>query len=367
MSKRILFVTPALSKAGAETQMVKLASFLKSAGFDIAIISLLPQNDYTIDLTAADIKVFYLKSWKANPFSNLKELNQKVKAFNPDITIAFMFIGIIFARLLKLRFKFKLISSIRAAEIPGKWYVPFKLSLVLDDVVVFNAESSRLRFEQLSLVKKGGVVINNAITIPSFTEQSERVKDDVFEWICVAHFRSEKDYPTLFKAVSIIKDRDFRLIVVGHLFNQTWPLQMLQDLHIEDKVQLLGFRSDTGSCLYHADAFVVSSFTESMPNAILEAMANKKIVIGPDVGGVKSLIESAKSGLSFQQGNVDELARKMSEVMRMDAEERELFGTRGRNFVKDNFAESIVMDQWLKVINKQLSLKTLPKMEIIPS
>jgi len=367
MSKRILFITPALSKAGAETQLVKLASFLKSAGFDIVIISLLPRNDYTIDLTADEITAVYLKSWKGKPFSNLKVLNEKVKAFNPDITIAFMFIGIIFARILKLKFRFKLISSIRAAEIPNKWYIPFKLSLSLDDAIVFNAESSRLRFEQLALVRKGGVVINNAITMPLFTDQFEREKGKVFEWICVAHFRSEKDYPTLFKAIALIKDRNFRLIVVGHLFDQTWPLKMLKELQIEDKVKLLGFRSDTSSFLCHADAFVVSSFTESMPNAILEAMANRKMVIATDVGGVQSLIESGKCGFCFQQGNVHDLARKMTEVMDMSAKERELLGNNGRIFVDENFAEAKVMDQWVKVIHQQLSVQTLPYMEITSS
>lgn len=367
MSKRILFITPALSKAGAETQLVKLALFLKSAGFDILIISLLPQNDYTIDLKADNINVFFLKSWRGKPLANIKELNNRVKAFNPIVTIAFMFIGIIFARLLKLKFKFKLISSIRAAEIPNKWYIPFKLSLGLDDAVVFNAESSRIRFERLALVKKGGIVINNAIAMPLVTDQNEREEEKAFEWICIAHFRSEKDYPTLFKAVSLIEEKKFRLIVVGHLFNQTWPQKMLNELHIDDKVKLLGFRSDTLSFLYHADAFVVSSFTESMPNAILEAMANKKIVIGSDVGGVQDLIGSAKCGFCFQPGNANDLARKMTEIMDMSSEEREFFGNNGRNFIKENFAESIVMDQWLKVINQQLSVQALPYMKITSS
>lgn len=367
MTKKILFITPALSKAGAETQLVKLALFLNSVGYDISIISLLPQNDYTIDLKSDQIKVIFLESWRSKPFGNLRELNEKVQAFNPDITIAFMFIGIIFARLLKLRFRFKLISSIRAAEIPAKWYIPFKLSLALDDVVVFNAESSKLRFERLALVRKGGSVINNAITIPTLKDQPDRREERPFEWVCVAHFRSEKDYPTLFRAVSLIKDRDFKLIVVGHLFNQTWPFEMLKDLQIEDKVELLGFRADTRSYLTHADAFVVSSFTESMPNAILEAMANGKIIIGSDVGGIQSLVKAAECGFCFPQGDVDDLAKKMSEVMDMSVEARELLANNGRRFVEENFAESTVMNQWLAIINHQLSTRTLPEMEIVSS
>ena len=165
MNRKILFITSSLSKGGAETQLIKLATFLKTRDNDILIVSLLPKSDLDIQIPEPGIKVVYLKTWRWNLLLNLRQLYRSIKDFNPEVVIAFMFIAIIVARLLKLLFDFTLVSSIRAAEIPRKWYILFKFTSALDDVVVYNANSSKLAFESQGLVKKEGVVINNAISI----------------------------------------------------------------------------------------------------------------------------------------------------------------------------------------------------------
>ena len=114
MNRKILFFTAALSKGGAETQLTKLATFLENRNNDILIVSLLPKNDIDIKINEPGIDVLYLKTWRWNFLSNLHQLFKSVRDFNPDVVIAFMFVAIIFARLLKLFFDYSLISSIRA-------------------------------------------------------------------------------------------------------------------------------------------------------------------------------------------------------------------------------------------------------------
>lgn len=349
MSKRILFITPALSKAGAETQLLKVADFLSLEGHDVLIISLLPKNDYTLDLPSPRIKSLFLRNWRVNFLSNLRELHRAVRFHKPQVTIAFMFIAIIFARLLKLRFRYKLVSSIRASEIPYKWYWPFRMTQGLDDEIVFNASEAKRIFEKKRLVKNIGVIVNNSITVPPVTAKPEFASKK-FKWVCVAHFRGEKDYPTLFRAIALLKQKDFEVSIVGHLFGQDWPFEMIKELDIEDKVQLLGFRNDVTAFLENAQGFVVSSFTESMPNAILEAMAHSKLIVASDVGGVRRLVESAACGFCFRQGDAKALAKLMHEVMSMDENTRLSFGRNGRTFVVENFSNQNVMRQWSNVI-----------------
>lgn len=351
MNHKILFVTPALSKAGAETQLIKLASFLSSEGKDVLVISLLPKVDYNIDIDELGFKVAYLNSWRTSFFSNINQLIKIVRGFKPEIAIAFMFIAIIFARLLKILFGFTLISSIRAAEIPSKWYVPFKLTSGLDDVVVYNSNSSKVEFERQNLVKRGGVVINNAISIPVINTKRVLVSDKPFVWICVAHFRVEKDYMTLFKALSLLKHKNFSINIIGHLFNQDWPFKIIKELNIEDKVNLMGYKSNATDYLQSADAFVVSSFTESMPNAILEAMSNQKPVIATAVGGVPDLINSSKCGFCFELGNERDLAKKMEEMMERSVEERDRLAISGRKYIETFFSKRRVMAKWMNIID----------------
>lgn len=358
MNRKILFITSSLSKGGAETQLIKLATFLKTRDNDILIVSLLPKSDLDIQIPEPGIKVVYLKTWRWNLLLNLRQLHRSIKDFNPEVVIAFMFIAIIVARLLKLLFDFTLVSSIRAAEIPRKWYIPFKFTSALDDVVVYNADSSKLSFENQGLVKKEGVVINNAISIPTSSGHDFlEFENKPFVWVCVAHFRIEKDYLTLFKALGLLKNKNFRINIIGHLFDQQWPFKVVEQLKIQDKVNLMGFKSNATDYLQESDAFVVSSFTESMPNAILEAMANEKPIVATAVGGVTDLINASNSGFCYKLGDEYELASRMSDVMNMSDRQRILLGQNGRKYVESNFSEAIVMEKWMHVIDQYSDIK----------
>src|SRR5690606_22598581 len=201
MNSKVLFIVSSLRKGGAETQLIKLARSLRSKEYEIKIISLKPINDFNLDFNKEGLDVVFLKEWRKNPFLNIYNLFKTVKIFKPKVVIAFMFVSIIFARFLKMWFKFYLISSIRTPVISKKWYLLFKLTQTWDDLVVYNSNKSKLNFEQSKLIRKPGLVINNAISIPEINElKHPDFSDNRFVWICMAHFVPEKDYITLFKA-----------------------------------------------------------------------------------------------------------------------------------------------------------------------
>lgn len=352
MNYNILIITPDLIKGGAETQLVKLACFLETEKNPVWILSLLPKPECAIAIDNPAVVVFYLKSWRTHFFSNILRLKAILKEVKPDLVIAFMFIAIIFARILKTVFDFTLVSSIRAIQIPAKWYIPFKMTSGLDDLVVYNAEVAKQYFEHNSLAKKKGVVINNAITVP---EKENFHKNGIgkrsFQWISIAHFRPEKDYHTLFKAIALIKEKNFKVVIVGNLYHQTWPFQVIKDLGIENKVEILGYKSNSTSYLKDTDAFVLSSFTESMPNAVLEAMANEKPIVASAVGGVPGMINESGAGFCFPSGDEHELASLMVKVMEMPSIERHALAAKGRSYVETHYSQDKVMQKWLHIIS----------------
>lgn len=351
MVQNVLFITTGLRKGGAETQLIKIARFLKSREYKVRVVSLKPINDFNIDFNAEGLEVIFLKRWLTNPFSNCLKLYRTVREFNPDVVIAFMFISIIFARFLKMWFRFNLISSIRTPVIANKWYGLFKLTADWDDVVVYNSYKSKSNFEKNNLVKKTGLVVNNAISIPELSKK-KGPPNQQFVWISMAHFVPEKDYMTLFKAVALIKKENFRVDVLGNLFHQDWPSQVIKELQIGDHVNLLGLKTDTSTYLQEADGFVLSSFLEGMPNALLEAMACRKPVIASAVDGIEELLENIDCGFLFKQGDEHDLAKKMMEIMNMTAEERNALGQNGRRHIEEHFSEEKVLEDWLSLIDQ---------------
>jgi glycosyltransferase involved in cell wall biosynthesis len=356
MKKKVLFITSGMCKGGAETQLVKIALFLKSIDYTVRIISLTPINEFDIDYEKEGIPVLFLKSWKWSPVSNSRLLYKTVKEYQPDVVIAFMFIAIIFARLLKKSLQFKLISSIRIAVLTKKWYIPFRATSGLDDAIVYNSMASKLNFEDNGLVSKKGIVINNGISIPELKNLVNfRLPKGKFVWVCIAHFRWNKDYNTLFRAIAILKGLNFRVDIIGEYNQHNNPFKIIKDLKIEEHVNILGFKQNAAHYLEYADAFVLSSFSEGMPNALLEAMAYKKPVVVTNIDCNKEVLQSSECGLLFEKENDHDLAIKMLNMMNMSVYERNAFGEKGRTYIQKNFAEESVMNSWLNIIKQHSS------------
>ncbi|WP_432709911.1 glycosyltransferase [Pedobacter sp.] len=352
MKKRVILMTPSMSKGGAETQLLKIALFLKSKHHKVLIISLKPIDEFKGDIRKTGLEILFLKNWFRYPFSNIFKLYRTIRQFRPDVVIAFMFIAIIFARLLKLTAKFKLISTIRISVIPKKWYLAFKLTRRFDDAIVYNSFASMVNFERQKLVSIGGLVIHNGIRMPKCYDLVDDVKNKHFKWVCIGHFRWNKDYLTLFKAIARLKHINFTVDIVGDLKGEVWPHQIIEKYEIQQHVNILGFKKESQSYLMQSDAFVLSSFSEGMPNAILEAMAYAKPTVVTDIDGNRELVGSAMCGLLCEKQNAKDLATNMLKIMNMSLADRVMLGKNGQLHIQKMFSEEKVMNEWMQLIDK---------------
>ncbi|WP_316843050.1 glycosyltransferase [Pedobacter gandavensis] len=349
--KRIILLSPSLSKGGVETQLLSIASDLHSRGFDLLIISLKPKNEFDLSFKRLGLKVATLNNWRNEPYKNWKRLNRLFSIHKPDLVIAFMFAAILFSRMLKRRHGFKLISAIRTSVIPNKWHLLMKLSKMMDDEVVFNSAAGKASFERLNLVRKESKVIHNLITMPSVSMIVPQ-KHAVFTWVCVAHFSWNKDYLTLFEAIALLKPGSFRVDIIGGLNEASWPYQMVLDLGIKKYVRLLDFQQEPSLYLHSADAFVLSSHSEGMPNAIIEAMSHGKPIVATAIDGITELVGNAGCGMLTKKRNAKDLAEKMKAMMALSATERHQLGHKGKLYVEQHFNKEKIMTQWVEMINK---------------
>ena len=352
MNKRVILITPSMSKGGAETQLLKIALFLKSNNHNVLIISLKPIDEFNGDIRKSGLEILFLKNWLRYSFYNICMLYRTTKRFSPDVVIAFMFIAIIFARLLKLCVKFKLISTIRISVIPKKWYLAFKLTQKFDDAIVYNSVASKVNFEKQKLVSLGGVVIHNGIAIPECNNPINDVNNKCFKWVCIGHFRWNKDYLTLFKAIALLKHKNFTVDIIGNLNGELWPHTVIEELGIQKHVNILGFKQQAHRYLGKSDAFVLSSFSEGMPNAILEAMAHAKPTVVTDIDGNRELVVKAQCGFLCEKQNEQDMAAKMLMIMDMSAADRLVLGVKGKLHIKTKFSEEKVMGEWMQLIDR---------------
>lgn len=150
----------------------------------------------------------------------------------------------------------------------------------------------------------------------------------------VGALRREKNLERLLRAFASTR-RDAYLILIGDGPEREELNSLVRTLSLDQRVRFLGQRRDVSSLLAQLDIFALSSDTEQMPMAVLEAMASGLPIASVDVGDVRSMVASENK--QFVVGRTDEaLAHALSELLD-DGALRKALGRANRERVAHQF------------------------------
>lgn len=82
-----------------------------------------------------------------------------------------------------------------------------------------------------------------------------------------------------------------------------------------ERILFTGLRRDVPSLLACADVSVLPSYSEGLPNSVIEAMASGLPVVATRVGGVPELVRPRHTGFLVPPGDVDSLAEALVTVL----------------------------------------------------
>lgn len=105
---------------------------------------------------------------------------------------------------------------------------------------------------------------------------------------------------------------DWRLTLVGDGAFMPEVKRLIGQYGIADKVELTGFipyGPDLMQQYRSHDMFVLPSYSEGLPQVVLEAMAGGCLVLATHVGGIPDVIDSGHTGVLFAPKSVAELHR----------------------------------------------------------
>lgn len=233
-------------------------------------------------------------------------------------------------------------------------------SLVDNFIIMSDELKHRLLVENYPETKV--VKIPNGVDIKLFspfdTEKREKLRKD-FEisdkkvFVYAGRLVDGKGLDLLLEAVKLIMDKDktVYLLLLGEGPIKTRLEDKASSLGISDNVYFRGNVDNVYEYLNMSDIFVFPSFSEGMPNSLLEAMACGLPVIASRIGGVVDVVEDGKSGILFEPGDVSGLASAMVRLLR-DEELRQRLGTEARKRIVDNFSIDRVADEYIKLYKK---------------
>jgi glycosyltransferase involved in cell wall biosynthesis len=111
-----------------------------------------------------------------------------------------------------------------------------------------------------------------------------------------------------------------------------------------------------------ADAFVLASFTEGHPKALLEAMAAGVPCVVSDCEGNRSLVTDGKTGLLFDPHRPDELADRLARVL-TDAPLAEALGQAARALVVANYDLGTLVSAEIALLQRAAAGFDLPSVQ----
>jgi glycosyltransferase involved in cell wall biosynthesis len=126
----------------------------------------------------------------------------------------------------------------------------------------------------------------------------------------VANLRANKDWPNLLAAARRVVDRGVpvRFVAVGQGPLEEEVRARHAALGLGDRVMLLGHREDAVRLMAGCDAFVLASYYEGLPVALMEAMALGLPIVATAVGGVPEMVTTGHEGILVPPRDPDALA-----------------------------------------------------------
>lgn len=135
--------------------------------------------------------------------------------------------------------------------------------------------------------------------------------------------RPEKNLSRLIRAFAAAISQDgmgpARLLILGEGMERPKLEALAKELGIADKVLLPGHCDAPDQALGWFDLYAISSDTEQMPNAVNQAMAAGKAVVGLDVGDVRHIVSDPNRPWIVARGDEAAFASAMARLLRDNA------------------------------------------------
>jgi glycosyltransferase involved in cell wall biosynthesis len=206
----------------------------------------------------------------------------------------------------------------------------------------------RLPFDQVRYIPDGIDVARFARSRPLALQRQRHTEHVVLG--TVAPLRPEKNVGKLIEAFSLVaNDPRFKLIIAGDGPDRTRLENLAARSGLGSRISFLGHVPHPEEVLPTFDIFGLSSDTEQIPNAVLEAMAAGLPIASVDVGDIRIMVPPSNQPYIVPREGVEALALAVRELG-SDAHLRHLIGSVNRHHVEKHFGQERMFEEYEKLL-----------------
>jgi glycosyltransferase involved in cell wall biosynthesis len=242
----------------------------------------------------------------------------------------------------------------------------FQLNFLLKelDYLVAISKATGKNFKQIRYSESRISYIPNGVEVPV---QGKTAYHQVSQVITITRLSQEKGVDVLLKAWAEVvrEEKSLKLLIVGSGSLESHLKTLSHSIGIAESVDFVGSVQNVSNYLKGSDLFVLSSRSEGMSNALLEAMSYGIPCIATNVGGNGELLGGedkeirlgehviAKNGLLVNPDEVKGLSEAILYVIRNQRIGEEM-GRRGRKFIEKNFQIDLIADRYIALYRHML-------------
>lgn len=323
--KKLAFYIGSLRKGGAERVFVNLAEYFREEGYRVVMVTQYQkEEEYTlpdgVERVLSDIGEEEVSSSRVvNFLRRLKKLHAIWKTQEPDLVLSCIgknnFMAIVTAMGTRTKPVVSVVGEAKE-EYPGKGMrMLADLLFSCAPGIVLQTERSRSFF--CKKVGEKAVILPNSLN-PDFIRpryEGEREK----KIVSVGRMDANKNHEMQLRAFAALKDRyaGYELVIYGDGELRNYIEETAKELGIADRVLLPGVVPDVAAHIERASLFLLTSYSEGVSNALIEALALGLPVIATDVpsGGTEELMKDGENGLVIPPGDLEALKGAMDRLL----------------------------------------------------
>lgn len=240
----------------------------------------------------------------------------------------------------------------------SKWGIKIKLSwlvslLFIDKLITVSTAVKK----DVAKFRKNVEVCYAPVEV--FNVKSSRCNNEIFEIIGIGRLSQEKDWPTLIKAIHILKQKklnNLRLTICGGGPDEQKLRDMINDFELNGEVTLTGHldKKSVEQALSQSDLFVLPSKFEGFGIAPVEAMQMGLPTITANYPASQDYITPGVTGWTFPIGESNALAELIEHLM-SNKTYRDEVAKQGRVVALDKFSPKKIAEQHLEIYSKLTS------------
>ncbi len=237
----------------------------------------------------------------------------------------------------------------------------YKFVLQKTALIFFQNYDDMNIFLEKKFVKPGRAerIPGSGIDHEYYRPLARRKTDDKFIFLFISRLVKDKGITEYVEAARlIIKElpgAEFR--VLGPVWLQNLKDNTVTEAEIQQWVKdgiinYLGDARDVRPYIAAADCIVLPSYREGTSNVLLEASSMERPSITCNTTGCKEIVEDGITGFLCKVQDAADLAANMKKMFRLTEEQRIDMGIKARQKVIKEFDKQIVIDAYLKAIEK---------------